>query len=107
MLENLIENALAHTPSGGSIDLLLENRGDQARVSIKDSGCGVPEAELQQIFEAFYQSRGNRREGRHAGLGLSIAQRIIELQGGEISASSEAGSGLIVTFTLPLTVTES
>ncbi len=103
VLENLIENALVHTPSAGSIDLLLENVEDRVRVSVKDSGCGVPEAELQQIFEAFYQSRGNRREGRHAGLGLSIAQRIIELQGGEISASSEPGSGLIVTFTLAVT----
>ena len=102
VLENLIENALAHTPAGGAIDLLLERDGEWLRVSIRDTGCGVPEDQLQQIFEAFHQAREGRREGLHAGLGLSIAQRIIALQGGEISAASGPGEGLTVSFTLPL-----
>ena len=102
VLENLLENALAHTPEGGTIDLALERDGSWIRVGVRDSGCGVPEADLARIFDAFYQGEGSGRDRRHAGLGLSIARRIIELQGGRIEAVSPPGSGLDVRFTLPL-----
>ncbi len=102
VLENLLENALAHTPAGGAIDLRLERDGDFARVTVADSGPGVAAAELERIFDPFHRAGGGSGDGQHAGLGLSIARRLIELQGGRIGATSPAGGGLTVGFTLPL-----
>ncbi|MES9944475.1 MAG: ATP-binding protein [Candidatus Thiodiazotropha sp.] len=76
---------------------LAITRQDQAAVvSVTDSGKGIDEEDLPHIFEPFYKNR-------HAGLGLAIAQRMVALQGGEISVANGEGGGACFSFTLPLT----
>jgi signal transduction histidine kinase len=101
VLDNLIGNAIDHTPANGRIVLTLEITGDQALVSISDTGPGIPDRDLPHLFDPFY--RGSRTGGEgHAGLGLAIARRITELQGGALQAENRAQGGAKFTFTLPL-----
>ncbi|HHH39557.1 MAG TPA: HAMP domain-containing histidine kinase, partial [Sedimenticola sp.] len=101
VLENLIENALGHTPPGGTVQLALEANGTGTRVRVCDTGPGIPGHALPHLFEPFYRAPGARRSGRHAGLGLAIARRIVELQGGRIEVRSVPGEGTCFSFTLP------
>ena len=103
VLENLIENAFEHTPESGIISVLVEPAGGHVSVAVRDSGKGIQSQDLQHIFEPFFQagSAGGRAR-QHAGLGLAIARRITELQGGRIFAHSEPGKGATITFTLPM-----
>ncbi len=101
VLDNLIENALQHTPAGGTIRLALETRGDHVRVKVADTGRGIPAEDLPHIFERFY--RKDPEAGGHggAGLGLAIAQRIVELHGGRLSVDSAQSRGSVFGFDLP------
>lgn len=99
--ENLMTNALKHTPDGGRIGVSLHEEGGNAVVSIEDSGEGMPPEVLERVFERFYQGDSSRsKEG--VGLGLSIAKRTAKLHGGSISAKSEPGRGTTFTVVLPL-----
>ncbi len=103
VLENLVENALRHTPQGGAISLALVPGGNTMTVRVSDTGHGIPEQELPHIFERFYRlekSRGDSPGG--AGLGLSIAKRILELHGTTIKAFSRLNAGTTFVFELPL-----
>lgn len=103
VLENLIENALRHTPDGGRISLGFIEQGDQVVVKVEDSGHGIPNDELEHIFERFYRvekSRGD--EDRSSGLGLSIAKRILEIHGSTIAVESALNQGTTFTFPMPL-----
>lgn len=102
VLENLIENAFTHTPESGVISVLAEPVGDFISVSVRDNGEGIEAQDLQHIFEPFFQSGNSGQSRQHAGLGLAIARRITEMQGGRIFARSEPGEGATITFTLPL-----
>ncbi|MCB1751275.1 MAG: HAMP domain-containing histidine kinase [Gammaproteobacteria bacterium] len=102
VLENLIENAFTHTPEKGVISVLAEPVGDFISVSVRDNGKGIEAQDLQHIFEPFFQSGNSGQSRQHAGLGLAIARRITEMQGGRIFARSEPGEGATITFTLPL-----
>jgi len=103
VLENLLENALRHTSSGGRVQLTVHPRADRIQVQVSDTGSGIPEKDLPYVFERFYRVDKSRNEySGGAGLGLAIARRVIELHGGEISVSSEAGHGTCFMFTLPL-----
>ncbi|HLZ81598.1 MAG TPA: ATP-binding protein, partial [Ktedonobacteraceae bacterium] len=101
---NLVSNALKFTETGGVIIRCkaLENY-DMIRVSVNDSGIGISPAALGYIFEAFRQADGSttRRFGG-TGLGLTIARKLIELQGGEVAVESILGQGSIFSFTLPV-----
>ncbi len=100
--ENILRNALRHTRENSEIAVHLDQVGDTARVSITDCGGGVPAAELDRIFEAFYRTDTTRtRDTGGHGLGLAIARRAVLRHGGEIQARN-TGSGLAVTITLPL-----
>jgi two-component system OmpR family sensor kinase len=101
VLENLISNALRHTPAGGQVTLSVTRVADRARVCVSDTGCGIREDELARIFErAFRGSSTSRKNGTGAGLGLTIVQRIVELHGGQIAARNLNGGGAQFCFDL-------
>jgi signal transduction histidine kinase len=103
VFDNLIGNAVAHTPRGGAIVVAAEPDGDgfiQFRVT--DTGEGIPVEHLPRIFEKFYRVPGSETKGG-AGLGLAIAREIVAAHGGQIDATSTPGEGSTFTFTLPAT----
>jgi two-component system phosphate regulon sensor histidine kinase PhoR len=101
VLVNLIHNAVKFTGSGGSVTLSAENAGKFARFSVRDTGAGIPEDDLERIFERFYKSDRARSSGG-TGLGLSIARHIVEAHGGKIWAESREGRGSTFSFTIPV-----
>ena len=99
VLENLIENALRYTPSGGTVTLALSQQEHQVLVRITDTGCGIPEQDLPYIFDRFYRvGRHQRSEG--AGLGLAITKRILELHGSWVEVDSSVKVGTTIAFCL-------
>jgi signal transduction histidine kinase len=103
VLSNLIENALAHTPSRGQVNAQLEDREGRALVRVTDSGKGISKNDIPFIFDRFFTSgRESSSPGRGSGLGLAIAQKIMELHGSRIYVESEPGRGSTFLFTLPL-----
>jgi signal transduction histidine kinase len=103
LLDNLIGNAIDHTPAGGQIDIELSQQDQYARVEVLDDGPGIPSQDLPHLFDPFYRSPQANSQGGHAGLGLAIAKRIAELQGGELQAVNRAGGGACFTLVLPVT----
>ena len=100
---NLIDNALAHTPGGGRIAMLLAQSNGQVSVSVKDTGCGIPEEHLPRVFDRFYRCDRSRTAGAGgAGLGLSIVQSIVRLHRGSARIASPPGAGTEVTLTFPI-----
>ncbi|MES9834054.1 MAG: HAMP domain-containing sensor histidine kinase [Candidatus Thiodiazotropha sp. DIVDIV] len=102
VLDNLIGNALDHTESGGTVSVSISQQGEQALVMVLDDGEGIPELELEHIFDPFFRKRKIGHEDGHAGLGLAIARRMVELQGGTIKAENSDTGGACFSFTLPL-----
>lgn len=99
VLDNLIENALRHTGKDGQVRVSLVSDQRQISVEITDNGCGIPSSELPHIFERFYRLDKSRETGaRHAGLGLAIAKRILDLHNGIIWARSQADRGTTFGF---------
>jgi two-component system OmpR family sensor kinase len=106
LLLNLVSNAIKFTPDGGQISLGLRREGSMARLTVTDTGVGIPPDDLARIFDRFYQAdpaRARSSEGG-AGLGLAIAKWIAETHGGSIEVRSEVGKG--TTFTVMLRVFE-
>lgn len=103
MLLNLTANAVAYTPAGGQVTLGLACVGDQARLTVSDTGPGIPAEELPRIFERFYRlDRSRKRSGAGgAGLGLSIAYWIARSHQGRIEVASEVGAGTTFSVWLP------
>ena len=104
-VENLLRNALRHTDPARGVRLSLERgrRKGELRIVVRDFGSGVPEGELEKIFEPFYrvQESRDRNSGGH-GLGLSIAANAVRRHGGSIRAENAPDGGLVVTISLPL-----
>lgn len=99
---NLLTNAVKFTPPEGKIEVRFESEHDEARVTVRDTGCGISPAALPHIFDRFYQEEGHDQQ-LGLGLGLSISHHIIELHGGTIeAASSGQGGGATFTVRLPL-----
>jgi two-component system, OmpR family, sensor histidine kinase BaeS len=100
VLANLLSNALRHTPSGGQVELSAERTppGESLTVRVADTGTGMPADALERIFDRFYRSP----DSPGSGLGLPIAQQLVQAQGGSISAESKPGAGSTITFTLPV-----
>lgn len=102
VLLNLLDNAIAHTPSGGTVTIGARSVNGSVEVSVTDTGEGIPPADLPNIFERFYRVDPSRTRatGGH-GLGLTIARRLVEAHGGRIWAESQVGAGSRFTFTIP------
>jgi len=102
VLNNLLENALRHTPEGGTVRVVASPQPDCVQVEVRDSGEGIPEADLPHVFESFYRGEKSRsRATGGAGLGLAIALGIVEAHGGQIGVESTLHQGTRVWFTLP------
>jgi signal transduction histidine kinase len=104
VLTNLLINAVKFTPSGGKVALTLEpsNEGDWLQVNVTDSGPGIPAAEVEKIFDEFYQiSQPDREKTKGVGLGLAICKRLVEMHGGAIWVDSGPGRGSSFHFTVP------
>jgi signal transduction histidine kinase len=103
VLRNLINNAVAHTPRGGSVTLSAKQSGDWVEVSVSDTGEGIPPEDIELIFERFYRvDKSRARSTGGTGLGLTIARRLVELHGGKIGVESNVGRGSRFYFTLPI-----
>ncbi len=99
VLDNLIENALQHTPENGQVRVSLTSDSNNIAVEISDTGCGIPGEALPHIFDRFYRLDKSRQTGaQHAGLGLAIAKRILELHNGHIWARSRVDQGTTFGF---------
>jgi two-component system phosphate regulon sensor histidine kinase PhoR len=102
-LSNLIDNAIHYNRPGGHITITGEIQGGLLKLSVADTGQGIPSDELSRIFERFYRvDKSRTRESGGTGLGLSIVKHAIESQGGTISVASRIGSGSTFTIRLPL-----
>jgi signal transduction histidine kinase len=103
-LTNLLNNAMRFTPSGGHIWLSLKPHGDEAWFQVRDNGIGIPEDELERIFQAFYQVEDHlRRRHEGMGLGLAIVRGVAQAHQGRAWAESDGeGQGATFTIALPL-----
>ncbi|MFN8123613.1 MAG: HAMP domain-containing sensor histidine kinase [Thermoleophilia bacterium] len=102
VLDNLVVNALRHTPAQGEVRLSLQGRGDVVEVAVEDTGEGFTPDALARMFDHFWRGDPARsRDGGGAGLGLAIARGLVEAHGGSIWAENRAGGGARVVFTLP------
>ncbi|HEX9840705.1 MAG TPA: ATP-binding protein [Anaerolineales bacterium] len=101
---NLVANAIQYTPQGGEVFLSLERIGEQARIICRDTGPGIPAEDLPHIFERFYRAEKSRTRGKTTGfgLGLSIANWIVERHGGRIEVVSKEGQGTTFAIWLPV-----
>lgn len=102
VLDNLVDNALKHTPGGGTVKLELNADSNQVSVIVADNGDGIAEEDLAHIFQRFYKKPGNDEELPGAGLGLAIAQRILELHGSRLAVDSVLHQGTRFDFALPV-----
>jgi two-component system CheB/CheR fusion protein len=108
VVSNLLENAAKYTEPGGRITMTLEQRGDQAMLTVSDNGIGLAAEDLERIFEPFTQSHqplANPSSG--LGIGLSVVRRIVELHGGQVTATSTgAGAGTEFIVALPVSAAD-
>jgi two-component system sensor histidine kinase QseC len=97
-LQNLVSNAVEHSPPGGRITVSLKRLGSRFELTVEDEGPGIDKASLTRVFERFY----SRNSPNGAGLGLSIVATIIERMGGQVRLDNRADGGLAATLSLPL-----
>jgi len=101
-VENVVRNAVKHSPSGGLIGIKMQKNDDQTIcIGISDEGSGVPDADRLSIFEPFFRSGQTKVSDGH-GLGLAISHRVVTAHHGSILASNRADGGLCITITLPV-----
>jgi len=99
---NLVANAIRYTPRGGKVRVAAQPGSDTIRVIVTDTGIGIPEDELPNIFEEFYRAENARKfEKEGTGLGLSIVKNIVEMHGGTVSVESKVGQGTTFQVFLP------
>ncbi|MGP7816786.1 hybrid sensor histidine kinase/response regulator [Niallia sp. 01092] len=99
IVNNLLENAIKYTDQG-SVTISAAQENDIMKITVEDTGIGIPQSEFETIFHAFQQQESKGQDG--AGLGLSIVKQLVELQGGEIWVESVVGEGSAFHFTLPI-----
>jgi len=102
LFDNLMVNAVKYSPKGGIITIDAKEDRDFVRISIKDTGIGMNEDQLNHIFKEFYKTDQSRHDFDSSGLGLPICKSIVEKHGGKIWAeSSGLGKGTKMEFTIP------
>ncbi|MBX7079307.1 MAG: HAMP domain-containing protein [Nannocystaceae bacterium] len=99
VFDNLLANAIRHSPGGGTITVLAEPGDDGVRIEVADHGAGIEPEHVPRVFDRFFRAPGQPPGG--AGLGLSIAREVVEAHGGRIGVVSEPGHGARFWFTLP------
>lgn len=103
VLTNLIDNAIRHTPQDGTVTVSLANEFSYAKISVSDTGVGIPKEDLPYVFERFYKAdKARTRSKGGTGLGLAIARNIVEAHGGNIKVESVEKEGTSFTFYLPM-----
>jgi len=103
-LQNLAANAVRHSPEGGGVSFRASRDGGTVRITVRDSGPGIPAEHLPHIFDRFYKVQASRSAGENptgSGLGLSIVKAIVEQHGGTVSASNHPGGGAVFDVVLP------
>ena len=99
---NIVANALKYTPDGGDIRISLKEDGDNALITVKDNGIGIPKEDLPRLFERFYRVEKARSSDKGGtGLGLAIAKEFAKAHGGDILVDSEVGKGTVFTIIFP------
>jgi signal transduction histidine kinase len=99
VLDNLVGNALKHTPEGTRVSLEVVSDGDRVALRVRDDGPGIPPEALPRLFERFYRVPGSGGTG--SGLGLAMVREIAEWHGGCVKVESEPGAGSTFTVELP------
>ena len=102
IFENLLDNALSFAPAGSSVEVTLEQEGDEALVRVADRGPGFPPEHLDRIFQRFFSYRPEQKRSDHTGLGLAIVRAIVEGYGGSVEAGNREGGGARVGVRLPI-----
>lgn len=103
VMSSLLSNVRVHTPEGTAVQIDVNTELGSAEVVVSDDGPGIPEEAVERIFDRFYRADPSRsRQSGGSGLGLAIVRAIVEAHGGTVAASSVAGGGAAVTFTIPL-----
>jgi signal transduction histidine kinase len=108
LLWNLLDNAVKFTPGPGRVSVSVVAAGDDARITIRDTGPGIPADDVARIFERFYRADTARSSADGAwgtGLGLSIVRAIAEVHGGRVEAANAPDGGAVFTVHLPLVTT--
>jgi two-component system sensor histidine kinase CpxA len=103
-IENIVRNAVHHSPAGGEVSVQLSLAGENVIIEIRDHGQGVADSELPRLFEPFFRTRKSTEsaDSHGTGLGLAIAARAVQLHGGEIVAVNHPDGGLLIRISLPL-----
>lgn len=103
ILTNLVDNAIKFNRTGGEVEVSATVAGNELVISVRDTGLGIPPADVPRIFERFFRvDRARSREMGGTGLGLSIVKHLVEAQGGSVSVESQFDKGSTFRFTLPL-----
>ncbi|MBJ6752470.1 two-component system histidine kinase PnpS [Geomonas anaerohicana] len=103
VLINLLDNAIKYSEPGGKVELSACREGELVRISVRDSGIGIPEKDLPRLFERFYRvDEARSRDNGGTGLGLSIVKHIVQTHGGTVRVESEQGKGSVFSFTMPV-----
>jgi len=103
VLTNLIDNAIRHTPNEGKVTIRVEKEKAFVKISVEDTGTGIPFEDLPYVFERFYKADKSRRRGKGGtGLGLAIAKNMVEAHDGNISVNSNEKLGTTFVFNLPI-----
>jgi signal transduction histidine kinase len=106
VVANLMDNAAKYSPPNSEVVLDVQIEGQEAVISVNDSGPGIPPEEFDRIFEKFYRlDSGDAKETYGYGLGLYLSRRLVEAMDGRIWVESEPGQGATFSFTVPLVAT--
>lgn len=102
VIRNLLSNAVRYSPPGADVVFEIVKRGNKCEVRILDSGVGIPQHELESIFDAFTRSSRTDKLAGGTGLGLAISRAIVSNHEGTLTAANRSGGGACFTITLPL-----